>query len=252
MQATLRVSIVFFLCLLALSGRTAEPDPSLPMLGALSRFMADIQLSMYEPENSEFADSANSSWAALQQQYPVWLQALSEADHRAAQAVWDELLATVEGDEHYDGLLDIGFDTTLNANLRFQMESLRTLLLKQPSMAAENLTPLQALWARHYRTLAGYMQVATTPLGGMSLGAEDLDMSPPHMVQETDKVWDEALAAATLAQKSTLTRARHRWEFVRETVLSATQRSLPYAVNTQITSILRDVEWLISEQQGDQ
>lgn len=217
--------------------------PSLEMIFSLSRFVSDMQLAFYEPENTEFQENTHSGWEDLQQSYRVWLPTLPDERRGAAQDAWQEIVVAVQGDGQFEGMLDIGYDASLSGNLTLAAAALRVMLLEQ--LPPESISALEWLKVEIYRQLSSYMLVAAAPFGSYALPAGTDEIKQVDRLAETDAAWQRALAEAEGEQRATLVRAQRRWDFIRETLLNASQRSLPYIVNVQMNSIIRDLDNLM-------
>ncbi|MFN3712362.1 MAG: hypothetical protein ACK4SX_01755 [Alcanivoracaceae bacterium] len=198
---------------------------------------AELNLMFFEPESREYAEAAARRYGSVSTMMPVWLASLpgDQAD-RAGQA-WKELRDTLEG---RGGLLQ-GYDATLNARYTIANDELREQLMSQPLLDSKALAQEQYAWLLTARVISAYMAVAAAPFGSFALSATDDDSRLSVTVMELDQVWTGMVAAAPESQRAQLVRTQRRWQFIRETILRATQQSLPFIVRHHGDAILREL-----------
>lgn len=214
-------------------------DP-LQLAGEYNLLAADLNLMFFEPANREYAAAAVARFAGVEQAIPAWLESLPDADRTTATEVWKELQLTLKGERGRPGLLK-GYDATLNARYTIAGDALRELIMSQPQLQRSALPLDQYVWLMTTRAMAAYMAVAAAPFGSYALSADDDDTRLGQLVMELDQAWSELLAQASEQDKPGLVRAHRRWQFIRQTLLSATQQSLPFIVSNQGGAILREL-----------
>lgn len=144
------------------------------------------------------------------------------------------------GRDGYPGLLE-GYDATLNARYTIAGDTLRELMMSQPQLQRDVLPLEDYVWLMTTRAMGSYMAVAAAPFGSFALSADDDDTRLGRLVMELDQDWTNLLAKTPEQDKSGLVRAHRRWQFIRQTLLNATQQSLPFIVSNQGGAILREL-----------
>jgi hypothetical protein len=198
---------------------------------------AELNLMFYEPESREYADAVSRRYDNVSTMMPVWLASLSGDQADSAGESWTEIRDTLEG---RGGLLQ-GYDATLNARYTIANDELREQLMSHPLLVRDALAPEQYAWLLTARVISAYMAVAAAPFGSFALSATDDDSRLSVTVRELDQVWTSMVAAAPESRRGQLLRTQRRWQFIRETILRATQQSLPFIVRHHGDAILREL-----------
>ena len=213
---------------------------TLQLAGDYNLLAAELNMMFFDPGNRDYEEAVAARFAAVEETMPGWLQALSAEDRSVAEPAWEELQLTLQGEEGYPGLLE-GYDATLNARYTIAGDSLREMMMSRPELQRNTLPLADYVWLMTTRAMGSYMAVAAAPFGSFALSADDDDTRLGRLVMELDQAWDELLAQASGPDKSGLVRAHRRWQFIRQTLLSATQQSLPFIVSHQGDAILRQL-----------
>jgi hypothetical protein len=199
---------------------------------------AELNLMFYDADRPEYAEAAARRYGSVSARMPSWLDTLSGEDAERTRAAWQEIRDTVEGGR---GLLR-GYDATLNARYTIANDELRETLMTRPELTRASLPAEQYAWLLTARVISAYMAVAAAPFGSFALSATDDDSRLAMTVMELDQVWTGVVAAAPAGQRAQLVRTHRRWQFIRETILRATQQSLPFIVRHHGGAILRELE----------
>ena len=212
----------------------------LQVAGDVNLLAAELNLMFFDPLNKDYEAAATSRYAVVESAMPVWLESLSAEQRAVAEPAWEELQLTLQGEDGYPGLLE-GYDATLNARYTIAGDNLRELIMSQPALQRDVLPLKDYVWLMTTRAMGSYMSVAAAPFGSFALSADDDDTRLGRVVMELDQDWAALLEKAPEQDKPGLVRAHRRWQFIRQTLLNATQQSLPFIVSNQGEAILREL-----------
>lgn len=212
----------------------------LQVAGDVNLLAAELNLMFFDPLNKDYEAAATSRYGVVEGAIPAWLDSLSAEQRVEAESAWEELQLTLQGEDGYPGLL-AGYDATLNARYTIAGDTLRELIMAQPQLQRDALPLQDYVWLMTTRAMGSYMAVAAAPFGSFALSADDDDTRLGRLVMELDQDWAALLAKAPEQDKPGLLRAHRRWQFIRQTLLNATQQSLPFIVSNQGEAILREL-----------
>lgn len=215
------------------------------MLGKYNLLAADVGMIGYDPENTEYLEQARDMLDGISDDMAAWIETLPEAQRMVAEREWQELNVQLLGDGQYPGLFD-GYDLNLDASQRVHYNALQDLLNKQDGIAEASLAPLQKLYLKISSAVAGYVALTANPFGSMAMSMNDDDLRLVTLAAEVDGLFDTLIKGeADPLRQQQLRRLQSKWQFVRGTIVKASDSAMPYIVRYQGRQILDDMAGLI-------
>ncbi|WP_162925698.1 hypothetical protein [Isoalcanivorax indicus] len=221
--------LCIFLCLFTLP---AWADSPIYLAGQYTLLITEASMMNYDVDNDSRADQVRDRLESLDPEMQQWLATLPAAERTRLGDDWRGLRKAMLGDNDGAGLVH-GYDGYLQSVYTLHRDSLRRALLQAADEEAEG--DLSETCVQMMRILASYMNVAANPFGGFALSFEDKDTDLARLVTEMDAHWERLLRQETVP---TVRSAHTKWQFIRSSILRATEESLPFIVSYQSRQIL--------------
>lgn len=239
-------SLLALLAALAMPALALEQAALVTLAGKYNMLAADIGMIGYDPENVEYLAQAQETLDSISDGMDGWIESLPEAERDAASREWSELNAQLRGDGGYPGLLD-GYDLNLDASQRVHYNALQEQLYRQPGMSHDALSSLQQLYLKISSAVAGYVALTANPFGSMAMSMNDDDLRLVTLASEVDTLFEELIKSSPdPMQQQQLRRLQSKWQFVRSTIIKASESAMPYIVRYQGRQIMTDLVPMIS------
>lgn len=240
-------ALLAVITLLAGPALALEPATLVTLVGKYNMLAADIGMIGYDPENAEYLAQAGETLEGISDDMEIWIDSLPVEQRDSAAREWKDLTVQLRGDEDYPGLLD-GYDLNLDASQRVHYNALQEQLYRQPAINEEGLSPLQQLYLKISSAVAGYVALTANPFGSMAMSMNDDDLRLVTLASEVDALFSELIQGAQdPLQQQQLRRLQSRWQFVRSTIVKASESAMPYIVRYQGRQIMTDLAPMIRE-----
>jgi len=240
-------ALLAVITLLAGPALALEQAALVTLAGKYNMLAADVGMIGYDPENAEYLAQAGETLASISDDMTAWIDSLPEEQRATAAREWDDLNVQLLGDGNYPGLFD-GYDLNLDASQRVHYNALQEQLYRQPAMNEETLSPLQQLYLKISSAVAGYVALTANPFGSMAMSMNDDDLRLVTLASEVDALFSELIQGAQEPmQQQQLRRLQSRWQFVRSTIIKASESAMPYIVRYQGRQIMTDLAPMIRE-----
>lgn len=238
------LALVSFLAMPALA---LEQAALVALAGKYNMLAADIGMIGYDPENVEYLAQADETLDSISDDMSAWIDSLPVEQRDSAAREWNDLLVQLRGDADYPGLLE-GYDLNLDASQRVHYNALQEQLYRQPGMSEETLSSLQQLYLKISSAVAGYVTLTANPFGSMAMSMNDDDLRLVTLASDVDALFDELIKGnQDPMQQQQLRRLQSRWQFVRSTIIKASESAMPYIVRYQGRQIMTDLVPMISQ-----
>lgn len=217
------------------------------LAGKYNMLAADIGMIGYDPANVEYLAQADETLESISDDMAAWIDSLPVEQRDSAAREWNDLTAQLRGDADYPGLLD-GYDLNLDASQRVHYNALQEQLYRQPGMSEEALSSLQQLYLKISSAVAGYVALTSNPFGSMAMSMNDDDLRLVTLASDVDALFDELIKGSQdPMQQQQLRRLQSKWQFVRSTIIKASEAAMPYIVRYQGRQIMADLMPMISQ-----
>ena len=175
----------------------------------------------------EYLEQADQTFQMVSGGMTMWLEQLAPEAQAEAMKEWKGLTAELAGDKGYPGLLD-GYDLNLDAAQRIHYDALQAILQQSDELAEDQLDDLQKLYLKLTSVVSGYVSLAANPFGSMAISSNDGDLKLITLASEVDMLFASVIKNAKDATtRDRLRRQQSKWEFVRSTIIKASQSAMP-------------------------
>lgn len=244
---TASAALLALVSFLAMPALALEQAALVTLAGKYNMLAADIGMIGYDPENAEYLAEAGETLDSISDDMSAWIDSLPVEQRDSAAREWDDLLVQLRGDSDYPGLLE-GYDLNLDASQRVHYNALQDQLYRQPGMNEETLSPLQQLYLKISSAVAGYVALTANPFGSMAMSMNDDDLRLVTLASDVDALFDELIKGnQDPMQQQQLRRLQSKWQFVRSTIIKASESAMPYIVRYQGRQIMTDLVPMISQ-----
>lgn len=233
------------LWLLSTMGVAMDQNALVVLAGQYSMLSADIGMIGYDPENIEYLDQATATYETVADGMDQWLDQLPAEKRASADQEWKSFQAILEGESGYPGLLE-GYDLNLDASQRIHYDALQTILQQSEQLSDASLSELQTLYLKLSSAVAGYVSLTSNPFGSMAMSMNDADLKLVTLASEIDMLFSSLLKGnGDQMLKDQLRRQQSKWQFVRSTIIKASQSAMPYIVRYQGRQMINDIAALM-------
>lgn len=244
---TASAALLALVSFLAMPALALEQAALVTLAGKYNMLAADIGMIGYDPENAEYLAEAGETLDSISDDMSAWIDSLPVEQRDSAAREWNDLLVQLRGDSDYPGLLE-GYDLNLDASQRVHYNALQEQLYRQPGMNEETLSPLQQLYLKISSAVAGYVSLTANPFGSMAMSMNDDDLRLVTLASDVDALFDELIKGnQDPMQQQQLRRLQSKWQFVRSTIIKASESAMPYIVRYQGRQIMTDLVPMISQ-----
>ena len=222
-----------------------EQSDMVLMFGQYNMLSGDLGMISYNPENGEYLQEAQDTFDSISADMEQWISALPEEKRATAEQEWKSLSGLLLGESGYPGLFE-GYDLNADASQRIHFDALQAMLTATPELADDKLSDIQRLYLKISSAVAGYVSLTSNPFGSMAMSMNDGDLRLVTLAADIDGLFTKAInEAKDDLTKQQLRRQQSKWQFIRGTVVQASQSAMPYIVRYQGKQMLRALAVLI-------